>query len=127
MSTASGYTRLEVPTATGQQLVLSHDARYDEFRLSVYARTRSAGAKAGRIAFMIGDDDRRPRVSPPSVEYGEQHHTLWIGRACVEVTESTASTVQAWIDSRPRPPAPARAVRELPAGIATPNAVERAA
>src|SRR5690606_15557043 len=124
MSAASGYTRLEVPAATGQQLVLAHDARYDEFRLSVYARTRCPGAKATRIAFMIGDDDRRPRLGAPAPKYSEQHHTLWIGRACVEVTEATANTVQAWIDSRPRPPAAARSAREFPSDIATPEGAE---
>lgn len=105
MSAAPRYTRLEVPTATGQQLVLAHDAKYDEFTLSVYPRQRARGAKCERIAFMIGADDRRPRLVPPDTRYGDVHYTLWIGRACVDVTESTANTVQAWIDSRPRPAA----------------------
>lgn len=121
MSTAPGYSRLEVPTATGQQLVLAHDARYDEFRLSVYARTRTPGAKAARIAFMLGDDHSRPRVTPPDPAYGEAHHTLWVGRACVDVTEATANTARAWIDSRPRlgaQPLPATLPRDIAAPVA---------
>lgn len=104
-----GYTQIEVAAATGQILRLSHNTHYDEFTLSVHSRRRASGEKGARIAFMIADDDRRPRLAAPNERYGETHYTLWLGRACVDVTESVANTVKAWIDSRPRKAATAAA------------------